>query len=74
MFEHRKKIEELKRVKEAQKAYLDNKYDCGFYNGLELAISSFEGRDPEYVFIEEKKEEKPNGGRTIASGKRVKGD
>ena len=41
------KIETLRNIKSIQKASLTNNYMFGLYNGLELALSIFENRDPE---------------------------
>lgn len=73
MFETKKQykkklVEKLRRYQEGK---LNDNYDVGFYNGLEVAIATIEKRNPNIVigrFEEEQKQEKPKG-RTVYSGK-----
>ena len=71
---------ELRKVRDLQKVSVEKSpddYSIGIYNGLELALSIAEGREPVFVFCDngvqvvsgESKEEKL--GRTVASGKRM---
>ena len=73
---------ELRKVRDLQKVSVEKSpddYSVGIYNGLELALSIMEKREPAFVFpesdkdamvVEGQEEEKP-AGRTVASGKRV---
>lgn len=67
----RKKIEQIEKMRQSQSINVKDDYSAGFYNGLELAMSILDGREPEYmtainnpdvVDCEEK------SGRTMASG------
>lgn len=71
---------ELRKVRDLQKVSVEKSpddYSIGIYNGLELALSIAEGREPVFMFCDngvqvvsgESKEEKL--GRTVASGKRM---
>lgn len=71
------KIKELKRLRDLQKDSIGSEYACGLHNGLELAISVLEGREPIMETFDsepeviEGEEEKP--GRTVFSGVRKRG-
>lgn len=63
---------EIKRLRDLQSDSVVDEYMTGLYNGLELALSVLEDREPELVsFTGEpeviEKEEKQTG-RTVASG------
>lgn len=66
------KAREIKRLRDTEKTRIDSDYSCGLYNGLELALSVLEAREPVFESFEadpivyEGKEEKP--GRTVYSG------
>lgn len=73
MFETKKQykkklVEKLRRYQEGK--LMDN-YDVGFYNGLEVAISTILEKDADIAYRISKPEEKPkkNKGRTVYSGK-----
>jgi hypothetical protein len=75
MFES-KKEKELKRLHDIQLQNISDQSDdymIGLYNGLELVLSIFEDRDPEFKTSSKTPEiiynEEPSG-RTMASGKR----
>lgn len=71
------KNREVKRLRDLQEENIKDEYSCGLYNGLELALSVLEAREPEFKTFEvepivvEGKEEKP--GRTAFSGVRKRG-
>lgn len=79
----RKQSVDLKKVRDLQKVNVERSpddYSVGIYNGLELALSIIEGREPVFMFPEQSKsgisvieghEEKEQLGRTVASGKRI---
>lgn len=63
---------EIKRLRDLQSDSVVDEYMAGLYNGLELALSVLEDREPELVsFVGEpeviEKEEEQTG-RTVASG------
>ena len=71
MFENKYKKKLVEKLKSYQAGTLNDNYDVGFYNGLEVAIATIEKRNPNIViaqFEEEQKQEKPKG-RTLYSGK-----
>lgn len=77
---------ELRKVRDLQRVSVEKSpddYSVGIYNGLELALSIMEKREPVFVFPEQSKsdisvieghEEKEQLGRTVAKGKRVIGN
>lgn len=73
---------ELRKVRDLQRVSVEKSpddYSVGIYNGLELALSICEKREPVFVFPERSNsdvpvlegEEMECSGRTVASGKRV---
>lgn len=77
-FSVRGQRQELARLHDMQKQNITDEYSCGVYNGLELALAVFEEREPEFVFVEKKEEQKQmeetkQKGRTVASGVRKLG-
>lgn len=72
----RKRIKELKRIKDIQEQNLgedQNEYMVGMYNGLELAVAIMENRTPVYVSCEKEPEqieskEEQEVGRTCYNG------
>lgn len=67
------KTNELKRLKKNQEQNIKDDYSLGIYNGLELALSVLEKREPEFKTIENETKiiegnEIKNSGRTIANG------
>ena len=72
----KKRIRELKRVKNVQEQNLgedQNEYMVGMYNGLELAVAIMENRPPVYVSCEKEPEQfedikKQETGRTCYNG------
>lgn len=72
----RKKIRELKRVKDVQEQSLKAEHDdymIGLYNGLELAVAIMENRKPIYLSCIKEPEqienvEKQEAGRTCYNG------
>lgn len=72
MFETKKQyknklVEKLRRYQEGN---LKDNYDVGFYNGLELAISTILEKEPNIAFATyEPNESKKEKGRTVYSGK-----
>ena len=71
---------ELKKVRDLQKVNVERSpddYSVGIYNGLELALSIIEGREPVFMFCDNdaqvvvKEDGKEKLGRTVASGKRI---
>lgn len=78
MIANKKRVKELKRIRELQRQALETDIDdymIGLYNGLEFAVAIMEDREPvfettvskETEDIEHEKEEEQTG-RTIASG------
>lgn len=73
MFETKKQykkklVEKLRRYQEGK---LNDNYDVGFYNGLEVAISTILEKDADIAYCTFKPEEEPKEekGRTVYSGK-----
>lgn len=76
-----KKFEfELKKIRDLQRVSVEKSpddYNVGIYNGLELALSICEKREPVFMFCDNdaqvvsKEDEKEKLGRTVASGKRM---
>lgn len=70
----KKRIRELKRVKDAQEQSLKAEHDdymTGLYNGLEMAVAILEDREPifeTYVKEPEIKKAEEQKGRTLQSG------
>lgn len=70
----KKRIRELKRVKDAQEKSLKAEHDdymIGLYNGLEMAVAILEDREPifeTYVKEPEIKKAEEQKGRTLQSG------
>ena len=70
----KKRIRELKRVKDAQEQSLKAEHDdymTGLYNGLEMAVAILEDREPifeKYVKEPEIKKAEEQKGRTLQSG------
>lgn len=67
------KTNELKRLKKNQEQNIKDDYSLGIYNGLELALSVLEKREPKFKTIENETKiiegnEIRNSGRTIANG------
>lgn len=70
------KIKEIKRLKLVQEQKISDDYTVGIYNGLELALSVLEKREPDFKTFEKESEvieRKNNNGRTIMSGIRRRG-
>ena len=70
------KIKEIKRLKLVQEQKISDDYTVGVYNGLELALSVLEKREPDFkTFVKESEiiERENNNGRTIMSGIRRRG-
>lgn len=70
------KIKEIKRLKLIQEQKISDDYTVGIYNGLELALSVLEKREPDFkTFVKESEiiERENNNGRTIMSGIRRRG-
>ena len=62
---------EIKRLRDLQSDSVVDEYMAGLYNGLELALSVLEDREPELVsFVGEPEviEKEEQTGRTVASG------
>lgn len=77
-FSERRQRQELVRLHDMQKQNITDEYSCGIYNGLELALAILEEREPEFVSVENKEEQKQmeetkQKGRTVASGIRKLG-
>lgn len=67
------KTNEIKRLKKNQEQNIKDDYSLGIYNGLELALSVLEKREPDFKTIENETKiiegnEVRNSGRTIANG------
>jgi hypothetical protein len=45
------KYEEIKEVKEIQAESITDEYNCGLYNGLELALSILTGDKPQFKIL-----------------------
>lgn len=70
------KIKEIKRLKLVQEQKISDDYTVGVYNGLELALSVLEKREPDFKTFEKESEvieRENNNGRTIMSGIRRRG-
>lgn len=70
------KIKEIKRLKLVQEQKISDDYTLGIYNGLELALSVLEKREPDFKTFEKESEvieRENNNGRTIMSGVRRRG-
>lgn len=70
------KIKEIKRLKLVQEQKISDDYTVGIYNGLELALSVLEKREPDFKTFEKESEiieKENNNGRTIMSGIRRRG-
>lgn len=70
------KIKEIKRLKLVQEQKISDDYTVGIYNGLELALSVLEKREPDFKTFEKESEiieRENNNGRTIMSGVRRRG-
>ena len=70
------KIKEIKRLKLIQEQKISDDYTVGIYNGLELALSVLEKREPDFKTFEKESEvieRENNNGRTIMSGIRRRG-
>lgn len=75
MFKNKTKqnIETIKNLKNIQSQNMKDDYMLGIYNGLELALSVLEEREPNFkTLIREPvvREEKEQNGRTVANGTR----
>lgn len=70
------KIKEIKRLKLVQEQKISDDYTVGIYNGLELALSVLEKREPDFKTFEKESEvieRENNNGRTTMSGIRRRG-
>lgn len=73
----RNKIKEVRNLRDLQGQNITSEYACGLYNGLELAMSVLESREPVFQTFESEvkeykgEEEKPS--RTAFSGVRRRG-
>lgn len=70
------KIKEIKRLKLVQEQKISDDYTLGIYNGLELALSVLEKREPDFKTFEKESEvieRENNNGRTMMSGIRRRG-
>lgn len=75
MIANKKRVKELKRIRELQRQALEtdtDDYMVGLYNGLEMATAILENREPEFLDIVKEppviEGEEEQTGRTIASG------
>ena len=76
MLGNKDKIKEIKRLKLIQEQKISDDYTVGIYNGLELALSVLEKREPDFKTFEKESEiieRENNNGRTIMSGIRRRG-
>lgn len=73
MFETKKQYKQklVEKLRMYQEGQLHDKYDVGFYNGLEVAISTILEKNPDIVFAtyEPNEEPKKEKGRTVYSGR-----
>lgn len=73
MFETKKQYKKklVEKLRRYQEGNLKDNYDVGFYNGLELAISTILEKEPNIAFAtyEPNEEPKKDKGRTVYSGK-----
>ena len=75
MFKNKTKqnIETIKNLKNIQSQNIKDDYMLGVYNGLELALSVLEEREPNFETLTREpvvREEKEQNGRTVANGTR----
>lgn len=67
----KERIEQVEKMRQSQAVNVNDEYSAGFYNGLELAMSVLDGREPEYMIAEKEPkivEKEQKQGRTKASG------
>lgn len=73
MFETKKQYKKnlVEKLRRHQEGKLNDNYDVGFYNGLEVAISTILEKNPDIAYCIFKPEEEPkkDKGRTVYSGK-----
>lgn len=73
MFETKKQYKDklVEKLRRYQEGKLNDNYDVGFYNGLELAIATILEKEPNIAYRISKPEEEPKKkkGRTVYSGK-----
>jgi hypothetical protein len=50
------KYREIKEIKNVQAENINNEYNCGLYNGLELALSILSGSKPHFKILGSNKE------------------
>lgn len=75
MISNKKRVKELKRIRELQRQALEtdtDDYMVGLYNGLEMATAILENREPEFLDIVKEppviENEEEQTGRTVANG------
>lgn len=75
MIANKKRVKELKRIRELQRQALEtdtDDYMVGLYNGLEFAVAILENREPEFLDIVKEppviENEEEQTGRTVANG------
>lgn len=75
MIANKKRVKELKRIRDLQKQALEtdaDDYMVGLYNGLEFAVAIMEDREPVFETIISKEteviEHEEEKGRTVKSG------
>lgn len=75
MIANKKRVKELKRIRELQRQALEtdtDDYMVGLYNGLEMATAILENREPEFLDIVKEppviENEEEQTGRTVANG------
>lgn len=75
MISNKKRVKELKRIRELQRQALEtdtDDYMVGLYNGLEMATAILENREPEFLDIVKEppviENEEEQTGRTVATG------
>lgn len=72
MFKTKQHIEQIKKHKDIQLQNLNDDYMVGCYNGLELALSILEEREPMFVCVTKEPQviegQEEETKRTIASG------
>lgn len=75
MISNKKRVKELKRIRELQRQALEKSTDdymVGLYNGLEMATAILENREPEFLDLVKEPQvienEEEQTGRTIANG------
>ena len=73
MFETKKQYKDklVEKLRMYQEGNLKDNYDVGFYNGLEVAISTILEKNPDIVFATYEPDEEPKKekGRTVYSGR-----